>query len=231
MRSKGQCQAWSESSDARCAKPAMRGSRYCWWHQSKVLLLLSLVLGAIISLVVSEAWRALVPSAERKELKLLRKDYAESQKKPELAFFLNDVPIRSGSQVTIPTTNTVQTLRFSVLNKGNGTADSLTVDLCFPTSVTNLLRTGTWVTQAPLRQHRDGKLMELAEISHYRVVAQDILAPGNSFTCDPLLLEQSIHVPFLLQMLIDAYAKGTDASRIQVWVLFVPGPGDPFLSK
>jgi hypothetical protein len=71
------CSAVTKSTGANCHKRALPGSRYCLFHVDRGPLLLSGILGAILSLIVSEGYRAVVPSAESRQLNAARQETSE----------------------------------------------------------------------------------------------------------------------------------------------------------
>ena len=71
------CSAIAKSTGTICHKRALPGSRYCFFHVDRGPLLLAGMVGAILSLMVSEAYRALVPSAESRQLAAARLETSE----------------------------------------------------------------------------------------------------------------------------------------------------------
>lgn len=71
---KPQCRAFASSTAAQCRNRALPGADYCFRHLGKTPLLVSALLGALLSLGASELWRAFVPSAELQELRSLKLD-------------------------------------------------------------------------------------------------------------------------------------------------------------
>lgn len=77
------CAAYATSTGDRCRNRALPGSPYCRIHIQKLPLLISAVLGAIISavvgLIVIESYRSIVPSEELKELRAASEELKELQ--------------------------------------------------------------------------------------------------------------------------------------------------------
>jgi hypothetical protein len=79
FRNRRQCQAFVSSTKEQCKKVALRGSRYCWHHQSKLPLLAALLLGTITSLFIPKIWEILFPS------KALQRIESNTEQIPDLA--------------------------------------------------------------------------------------------------------------------------------------------------
>lgn len=62
------CQAYVKTNKKQCQRNALKGSKYCWSHETKGPLFASLILGGLISLFLSSAWNSLVVSDEEREL-------------------------------------------------------------------------------------------------------------------------------------------------------------------
>lgn len=65
---KKQCQAFAKSSGAQCTKKPLPGTKYCFWHQSwgfnVIGAITLLIVGAIISPLISDVYRIIFPSQE-----------------------------------------------------------------------------------------------------------------------------------------------------------------------
>src|SRR5262245_8857965 len=68
------CSAVARSTGAGCQKRAVPGSRYCLFHIERAALLLGGIIGAGLSLVVSEGYRIVVPSSESRQLANARRE-------------------------------------------------------------------------------------------------------------------------------------------------------------
>lgn len=226
---RAQCQACVTSANARCSKPAVRGTKYCWWHQSKGLFVVSLVAGAVLSLALSEAWRALVPTTEHKELRALRTDYAKSLKAPDLHLFLNGAEVFDRSVVAIPVTNHASHLELIVQNAGNLVAEDLKVSIKFPVEVPGLRVSGFW-TEQQASFASDGKVRLLPDKS-YVIQAQGSFAPGDTFGCTPLAFDRTIATPETFSMHIRLAAKQAETKYVPVTILLVPGLRDQIVTK
>lgn len=79
------CQAVTTLSKKQCKKNALPGSKYCFFHIEKTPLLISLILGTLITLSLSAIWYKLVPSEELKALNIesneRKKTAAEEEKR------------------------------------------------------------------------------------------------------------------------------------------------------
>jgi hypothetical protein len=74
------CAAVANSTDARCHKSRMPGSRYCLYHFEKGPILLAALIGAILSLAVADSYHFVVPSAESRQLVAAGKETAGLRK-------------------------------------------------------------------------------------------------------------------------------------------------------
>jgi len=63
-----QCQAFASSTQMRCTKFSLRGSRYCWHHQSKLPIFAALLVGILTSLLIPKVWEAVFPSKVLKQI-------------------------------------------------------------------------------------------------------------------------------------------------------------------
>src|SRR4029077_17183339 len=86
MRTSGS--AIANSTGGECRKKSVPGSRYCIFHVDRGPILLAGVVGAVLSLFVSEVYRSAVPSAEtqllvaaRRETSDLKKSFTERQER------------------------------------------------------------------------------------------------------------------------------------------------------
>lgn len=74
------CSAVTKSTGTTCQKRALPRSRYCLFHIDRGPLLLAGIVGAILSLAVSETYRAVVPSVESQQLAAARRETSELRK-------------------------------------------------------------------------------------------------------------------------------------------------------
>jgi len=66
-----QCQAWSKSTSTRCPNQKMRWTAYCWHHQSKLPIIISLLI-VFAGFVVPIVWNNFIPSrSDKKTHKML----------------------------------------------------------------------------------------------------------------------------------------------------------------
>ena len=80
-----QCQAFVSSTKKQCEKFALRGSRYCWHHQSKLPILITLLVGAITGLLIPKIWDAILPP------KVLQEIESNTERIPNMAQDINNV--------------------------------------------------------------------------------------------------------------------------------------------
>jgi hypothetical protein len=71
------CNAIAKSTGSTCQKMALPGSRYCLFHVDRGALLLAGIIGAVLSLMVSEGYRALVRSFESPQLAGAQRETSE----------------------------------------------------------------------------------------------------------------------------------------------------------
>ena len=69
---RAQCGAFAKTKGQQCRNRALPGSGYCILHLEKAPLILGALIGALLSLAVSEAWNKIVPSDEQRELRELK---------------------------------------------------------------------------------------------------------------------------------------------------------------
>lgn len=226
---RSQCQAHVLSTNARCSKPVLRGTKYCWWHQPKGLFVASLIAGAVLSLAVSETWRAVVPTAEHKELRALREDYANSLKTPEFRLFLNGAELFDRSVVAIPVTDTVPRLEFIVQNSGRLLAKNLKVSIKLPTDVPGFRATGFWTEQQA--SFVSGGKVELLPDKSYVIHAKGTFSPGDTFGCSPLIVDRKVSTPESFPLHIRLAAKEAEPKYVPVTILLLPGLREQIVTK
>jgi hypothetical protein len=73
------CQSISNVTNQRCKKGALLGSKYCILHIDKTSLIIGALLGAFVSLVLTELWHSSFPSPELKSLRKQQKTINESE--------------------------------------------------------------------------------------------------------------------------------------------------------
>ena len=216
---RSQCQAHVVSTNARCTKPAVRGSKYCWWHQSKGLLFVSLLAGAILSLALSEAWHAIVPSVEHQELRSLRQDFAESLKAPDFRLFLNGTEVLDRSVIAIPA-GTNPKLEFIVQNSGDLQAINMKVSIKLPVDVLGFRAEGFW-TEQQASFISNGKVEILPDKS-YILRAKGTFSPGDTFACSPLVIERTISAPESFHLHIRIAANEAEPTYLPVTIMLIP---------
>ena len=95
-KSRKNCQAFASSAQKQCEKFALRGSSYCWHHQSKLPVLVTLLVGIITGLLIPKIWEAVFPS------KVLRQIESNTDQIPNLVQDINEV---------VSTTHSVEDIR------------------------------------------------------------------------------------------------------------------------
>ena len=71
------CSAVAKSTGVACQRIAVPGSRYCVFHVEPTPLLLGAVIGAVLGLGVTEAFRFFVPSSETRQLVVAQRETGE----------------------------------------------------------------------------------------------------------------------------------------------------------
>jgi len=212
-------------------------------------MLASLLLGAIISLALSEVWRYFVPSQEtrelglaRKELRVLQQDFDQSKRKPQFSLLLNNMAITNTSQsefasttgprkiiqanLVIPTTNTEQLLTVTVRNTGNLPADKQSVAIFFPQG-RNVEVGGVWKRVASVTPTTKGfSSDDLSE--RYYVDCEHVVDPGAYFQCDRVILKEPVTTPVVIPINIEVSALQGEKQRFSLLLIFVQGVGEPY---
>ena len=85
------CSAVAKSTRTTCQKRALPGSHYCLFHIDRGPLLLAGLVGAVLSLLVSEGYRAFVPSHESQDLGAARVQLAQLSKQLDALVAGNEV--------------------------------------------------------------------------------------------------------------------------------------------
>ncbi len=211
------CQAHVEKTGVRCQKNAMRGSRYCFWHQSwgvNILgvittLIIGAVLGAVLGPPTQALWEKYFPSENTEFLREIATD------KPDLELFLNNTKISATNLIAVPISKSGE-IEITISNVGKGTADQIAVDFFLPKSCTNLETTGFWQKQIPSLVEQNGKLVNDDSWLHWTYIA-DIAIPGSGFKLimPPIYLHDSGQVRFI-EAAIGTSAKHTDLKKYSV---------------
>ena len=63
------CQAYVSSTKGRCKKNAIKGTRYCFYHQPKVPLLITIIIGILTGLVLPVCWQTIFPPKMMEDIK------------------------------------------------------------------------------------------------------------------------------------------------------------------
>jgi len=251
MNKRKQCQAHVDTTNSRCSKSALRGTRYCWWHQSKGLFILSLLAGSVLSLTFSEIWRRIVPTTEQKELRLARSEISDLQqdiqqvkRKPEFQPFVNGVAVTDftdikfptslgvrtvrQASIVIPTTNNRQRLQLSIRNIGNVPADKLTVYVRLPSGL-NFNTGSAWKPIAFITRAEKGVLPDPG--TSYYIDSAHIIDPGAYFSCDSIVIESEVTKPLIVPLNVELSSLQAEKNRFNLVIVFVPGTGEPFVNK
>jgi hypothetical protein len=106
--------------------------------------------------------------------------------KPSFIFFLNGKQVTNDSIITLPKDRKII---FTIVNKGNITAENLTADFSAPTDATNVDSPG-WSEQNSIVNSKT--MQKIEEFSHWTVVSDHSVAPPNGFTTPPLILSKNL---------------------------------------
>lgn len=247
------CGAFSDKTQERCRRTAIRGSRYCWSHQPKAPIVVSALIGAVISLALSEGYRSFVPSKEQKALDVtqgkldsLQSKFDEAQKAPDFQPFINDhaisdftlieTPSSLGprtfkqSAILIPTTSSVQDVRLTVRNIGTLSADKLTVSVRFPEWVKPTMG-GAWDAIAYKNRTAVGTTDSATQPSYY-TDSTHVIDPGAYFGCDTIQFSiPDLSVPTAVPLEITAVSMHSEKIRFIVNLIYYKGEGSSSLVK
>lgn len=207
----------------------MRGSRYCWWHQSIGLLFFSLIAGALLSLAISELWRNVVPSQEKKEIRAFRQDYAKSLKEPLFRLFLNGHEFFDRSTVGIPATGDVVSLDFTIQNSGTLMAEHLKISIKLPHEIPALDMTGFWHEQKA--SFVSGDTVSLLDEKSFIIEAQGTFAPNDTFGCSSMVIRRRILSPEFHLIHVKVAALKSDPLYLPFTLLLLPGISEPFVAQ
>ena len=224
-----QCQAHVTATNSQCSKQVLRGSRYCWWHQSKGLLFISLFAGAILSLAISEIWRSVVPSQEKKGIEALRKDYSKSLKEPKFSLFLNGQEVFDRSTVGIPVPGDLVSLDFTLQNTGTMMAEHLKMSVKLPKEIPAIDMTGFWREQKV--SFATDKTIRLLDDKSYIIEAQGTFAPNDTFGCSPIVIHRRISTPESYPIHTKVAAMKSEPQYIPFTLLLIPGITEPFVVR
>jgi len=224
-----QCQAHVAATNSQCSKPTLRGSRYCWWHQSKGLLLFSLFTGAILSLAISEGWQRIVPSEEKKGIEALRQDYSKSLKEPKFRLFLNGHEVFEKSTVGIPVTDDLVSLDFTLKNVGTLMAEHLKMSVKFPNEIPAIDMTGFWKEQKA--SFSTGDTISLLDDESFIIEAQGAFAPNDTFGCSSIIIHRRISSPESYPIHVKVAALKAETQYLPFNLLLIPGITKPFVAQ
>jgi len=244
---KKKCQAYASNSNARCEKSALPWSRYCWWHQPKSLLVVSLILGALLSLVLPEVYHFFVPTREeralhkaQKSIDTLHDDLAQAQRRPSFRFFLNGVALPEPttdpkatssphSTVLLPASDGTQRLAISVRNIGNLPANKLEVVIQFPAGETQLKKSGNWKDFPGLIKVTDKGIASVSSLRCYRTVSQNVIPQNDVYSCHDLLYTKPITSQHSFRVFLSATSIKSDCHKLSVTIIFAKGVAKPSL--
>jgi hypothetical protein len=241
MNKRKQCQAHIESTNLRCSKSAIRGTKYCWWHQPKGLVILSLVAGAILSLFVSEIWRYFVPTNEQKEIQHLKSQISvlqqEIQRKPEFQPFINGLAVNEFTDINFPSSLGMRTVKQAsivihdvneykkiglvIRNIGNRPAEKLVVIVKFPSEL-SLNMGSAWRPLGFLKRTENGMQPDKTITSYY-IESANVIDSGAYFPCDSIVIDANITKPFIVPLGIEVSSLQAEKHRFELVIKFEPG--------
>ncbi len=182
MAKRKQCLAFVETTQAQCKKFAIPGSKYCWSHHAKKPFFLSLLIGALISLGLSESWHAMFPSTEYRELMDLK---ASAGKRAVFKVFLNGSLVLNQSAKVIQANSDSTELKFSIQNVGSLPASEIFTCVTYPNSLANVAPIG-WQKQPSLDVYDGDHLESQNEYVHYAYESKSIVDTGNGLSFPPI---------------------------------------------
>jgi hypothetical protein len=224
-----QCQAYAASSGDQCKKKALLGHRYCFYHQSwgfnVIVIILTLIIGAILGLITDNIYRKIVPSREIIELKTLKKQFEESQKSPDFQFLLNGKLLYEDSIVRFPAPNKEVTLNFGVKNIGTLSSMSIVLTARLPSQATHVKAPPPWKEHPP-RFIGNGDVEEEPQLRLIAFRTNEIIAPESGFQAPSIIVSDpnrnSPILPFFLQVASDK----SDVVKCRVHIVFKEYSGD-----
>lgn len=243
-----QCQACTVTTDLRCKRSALTGSKYCWVHQPKVPLLASLILGALAAQVVNEVWRLAIPSKEIRELRSaqesiqdLKTEVEESQRTPDFQFFVNGTAITNALYTefdttlgtrrkqkcvfVIPTKSATNDITLTVRNTGDLAAERLVVNMRLPKD--DRIKVGAEWKSTRIVVTNPGGFEVDSTMRSYQATHAPVVPPGAYVSCGKITLESQIDGPERIPLLIQASAMQAETKHLDLIVVLVPGAGDP----
>jgi len=245
---KKKCQAHVISRNAQCDKSALRWSRYCWWHQPKGLLSVSVILGAVFSLALPEIYHRFVPSREEQALtrtqesiNALPADLVQAERRPSFLFFLNGVALPRSktdpdspcphANILLPATHDTQRLRLSVRNDGTLPADKLEVGVQFPSGETGLKKSGNWKDFPGLINVTDKGITPVSHLRCYTTVSQNVIPQNEVYSCHDLLYTKPIASQGSFKVFLTASSIKSDFHALSVTITFRDAVAKPSLLK
>ncbi len=220
-KKRNQCQAYVLSTGSRCSKASLTGSRYCWAHQSTVSLLMSALIGAIVSIAVGEGWRYIVPSSESVELAQLK---GLATRKASFKTYLNDVEVPTRSVVLIPSNGKTQALRFDVQNVGSVPATGIFVCLVYPAGLKALRHEGWRKEDAPGIFH-EGHIIKQEHLGHIVYESKNLIDIDTGLRLPPLLIEKHITSPLSIPVILTVSSPQAEMSVTSIELLLKPSKG------
>ena len=172
-----QCQALAETTQARCRNSVLRFSKYCWSHESKTSHCISFLLGAIIILLLTQAWHWVFTTTESRKLQALQ---TATDNKLSFKTLVNGVAVADLSQVQIPyADNTV--IKIRVQNIGSAPAREVSACIMYPAYFTQVSPDG-WDEQLSSDWYEHEQIMPETEVAHHRVVSKAPLTVGDGLS-------------------------------------------------
>jgi hypothetical protein len=172
-----QCQALAETTQMRCKNSALRFSKYCWSHESKFSHFISLFLGTIIILVLTQAWHWAFTTTESRQIQALQK---ATDKKPFFKTLVNGVAVADLSQVQILYADNA-TIKIRVQNIGSAPASEISACIIYPAYFTQVSPDG-WDEQLSSDWYEHEQIMPETAVAHHRVVSKAPLTVGDGLS-------------------------------------------------
>lgn len=208
-----QCQALAETTQARCKNSALRFSKYCWSHESKASHFISLFLGGIVILLLTQTWHWVFTTTESRQLLALQK---ATVNKPSFKALVNGVAVADLSQVQIPYTDNA-VIKIRVQNIGSAPASEVSACIIYPVYFTQVYPDG-WDEQLSSDWHEHEQIMPETEVAHHRVVSKAPLTVGDGLSLPDIQIKnpKNLVIPFALRV----WAPNSEVSITRFILIF-----------
>jgi hypothetical protein len=208
-----QCQALAETTQARCKNSALRFSKYCLLHESKASHFISLFLGGIIILLLTQAWHWVFTTKESPQLQALQK---ATDKNPSFRILMNGVAVADLSQVQIPYTDNA-VIKIRVQNSGSASASEISACIIYPAYFTQVSPDG-WDQQLSSDWYEHEQIMPEIEVAHHRVISRSPLTVGDGLSLPDIQIKNPKNS--LIPVVLRVWAPNSEVSITRFNLIF-----------